>query len=407
MSLADSSSPFVYGVEPKLASALTDPVRARILEELQVRPLSPSQFVRERGGDLSHVARSFRYLKTCGYAEVIEERRQVQRGSPIEHVYGLVEGPAGASELTASLSIGEPDPTVGAELDAYWSRIVEALAAGTFDNHIETHSSWDTLVLDEKAVEQLRQRLELATGLVSSHEETPPPDRGVAAGDESIWATAGFSILRTRQSPDEIIRRFKRLPGDVARPFELKPEIVNALANPWRSKILTELFSRPTSPSQFVERFGGDPSYVARCFRELQSWGLIELIEERSGGRNGGGTERIFRNAGHCYFDLVAWDRLPRLLRLAVSRGWAATLAERLAEVVEADPVGVGGSGLGVSSRTEALTPAAWQRRTEGLDKILAWLPQLQEEALDRAAGDPDGLKPILVSMACFESPRA
>jgi DNA-binding transcriptional ArsR family regulator len=406
MPLAESTSPFVYGVEPKLASALTDPIRVRILEELQARPLSPSQFVRERGGDLNHVARGFRYLKTCGYAEVTEERQRVRGGSSIEHVYRLVEGPETAGWLAATLPIVGHDSDVGSNLSAYWSRIVEALAAGTFDNQIETHASWDTVVLDAKALEKLRERLDLATLATPRRDEILAADREEATAGESISATAGFSILRSPQTRDEIIHRFKRLPEHQARPFELGPEVANALANRWRSRILTELFSRPMSPSQFVERFGGDPSYIARCFRELLSWGLIELIEEKGGGRNGGGTERIFRNARHCYFDKTVWKTVPRFLRRAVSRGWATVLAERLEEVVRADLIDEEGLGLGVEWRTEALTPAAWHRRNEELDRILTWLPQLQKEALARAGGDPSGLEPILVSMACFESPR-
>ncbi len=401
MPLTDSSGPFLYGIDPKLASALADPVRARILEELQSRPLSPSQFVKEKGGDLNCVARNFRYLKTCGYAEVVEERPRARRGASVEHVYGPPQSSGAPAPWEGKLPRVSLDPRVSPALSSYWSRILRAVADSTVSGHIETHCSWDTLVLDECAGAELRQRLnDVVSSVASSGIE------GLGRGDlaaDLIPATVGFSILRSPQPPEEIVRRFKPLPQERPKRFEFGPEVANALANPWRAKILTELYSRPISPSQFVEKFGGDPSYVARCFRELSGWGLIELIEEKGGGRNGGGIERIFRNAQHCHFDRAVWATVPRFLRMAICRSWASVFGDRLDEIIEA---GAWDEEFNrVDTQPAALPARIWQELSGELDRILDWLPRLQSESIDRAGGDIARLDPTLVSMAYFESP--
>jgi hypothetical protein len=79
--------PAAFGISARMARALADSWRVRILSELSVRPMSPSQFVEEVGGELTHVSRCFRQLAEWGFVEVIEERPGRRRGAAIEHVY--------------------------------------------------------------------------------------------------------------------------------------------------------------------------------------------------------------------------------------------------------------------------------------------------------------------------------
>jgi hypothetical protein len=79
-----------FGISARTARALADPWRFRILIEVNLRPLSPSRFVEEHGGELTHVARCFRQLAEWGYLEVAEERPGRRRGAAIEHVYRAI-----------------------------------------------------------------------------------------------------------------------------------------------------------------------------------------------------------------------------------------------------------------------------------------------------------------------------
>src|SRR5215211_7884177 len=79
--------PAAFGISPQMAKALADSWRVRILAELSVRPLSPSRFVEEIGGELTHISRCFRQLAKWGFIEIVEERPGRRRGAAIEHVY--------------------------------------------------------------------------------------------------------------------------------------------------------------------------------------------------------------------------------------------------------------------------------------------------------------------------------
>src|ERR1700712_4205579 len=70
----------------RLARTLVNPWRARILVELNRRPMSLSQFVEEVGGSKSTISRHFRQLAEWGYIEVAEERKGGRRGG-LERIY--------------------------------------------------------------------------------------------------------------------------------------------------------------------------------------------------------------------------------------------------------------------------------------------------------------------------------
>lgn len=200
-------------MNPKLASALTDPLRRRILVELDDRTLSPSQFTREAGGDITQVSRGFRHLERCGYAEVVEERPGKRRGRAVEHVYRRVPNrhsdswtwPEGARMERAFSSFPA--------FEGYFARIVDAVEAETFDQEIDRHLSWDIRALDEVARSQVEERLARVLDWLPALEKS--------------------AARRRRGATREVMA-------------------ANAMGNRLRAQILLELLSRPMSPSQFV-----------------------------------------------------------------------------------------------------------------------------------------------------------
>jgi DNA-binding transcriptional ArsR family regulator len=402
--LTTTGGPIAFGLNPKLASALTDPLRGQILAELDRRMLSPSQFTREAGEDISRVSRCFRQLERCGYAEVVEERPGSRRGRSIEHVYRRIP-----NRQSDSWTWPE-DPRVERALSSfpafepYFARIVEAVEAGTFDQEVDRHLSWDIRALDEIARSRVTERLDRVYAWVSSLEEDASRRRREASR-EVIPATVGLFALPSPQSPTDVLRRQRgaALTDGYESPFRLPPEIANAMANRWRARILLELLSRPMSPSHFVERIGGDASYVARCFRDLADWGLIELIETRTGGRRRGGVERVYRNARDFHFHLPAWQSMPQFMRVEVSSCIVAGYLDRLDEAIRASsPHGASGDKL--VWRPGVFDRAAWREMNAELDRILDWIMQLERESVERVGPDREGLMPTAIGMACFRS---
>lgn len=396
--------PIAFGISARMARALADSWRVRILSELSVRPMSPSQFVAEVGGELTQIARSFRQLAQWGFIEVIEERPGRRRGAAIEHVYRVIQRSHFDTATWKTVSRSERDTWSRAAISAYFARIAEAVEAGTFDAEIDRHVSWDGLALDRPAWLELGRRLdEVLEWLPELAVEADRRLRDPAG--ERIPTVVGLSAFRSPQSPTTMLlasRRHQPPPGDNPE-ISFGPRMAKALSNQWRSLILMELSNRPMSPSQFVEEVGGSMTHVSRCFRELAKWGLVEILEERKGGRRGGGIERIYRGLRRPFLDTASWESLPLLVRQEMSQSFLAAYIERVTEAIDADTFDAE-EDRHFSWRPVLLDRPAWSELAQALDELLGWLPSLEAESLQRT-DDPEELIPTVVGLASFRMP--
>lgn len=402
-----SSEPAAFGISAKMARALTDPWRFRILSELSVRPMSPSQFAVEVGGELTHISRCFRQLATLGYIEIIEERPGRRRGAAVEHVYrGIQRAHFDTSTWRTVPSSNRHGLSISV-LESYFERISEAIQAGTFDDEVDRHLSWDGVVLDRPAWTQLTSRLDRVLDWLPEL-ETQSAQRMATAESESIPTTVGITAFRSPQSPGVMLgapRRYASPAISGPSAFVLNPKMARALSNRWRSRILMELSARPLSPSQFVEEIGGSMTHISRCFRQLAEWGFAEVIEERKGGRRGGGIERVYRNTKRAHFDTPTWETLPRFLRNEVSRSFLESYLARITEAIETGTLDAE-TDRHLSWTPIVLDRIAWVEITTALDEVLAWLPQLEAEAVKRLDGTDEESIPTTVGLTAFRSPR-
>jgi hypothetical protein len=401
----EEREPAAFGISARTARALADPWRFRILIEVNVRPLSPSRFVEEHGGELTHVARCFRQLAEWGYLEVAEERPGRRRGAAIEHVYRAIRRAQFDAYTWESVSHSERDSVSRSILDSYQQRISEALEAGTFDQEVDRHLSWEIIVLDRAAWRELGERLDLIQGSLAQH-ELEAGQRLAADGGEQIPTTVGLAAFRSPGQPTP--KRGANLRSGPVAPtqgthYVLGPKLAKALSNRWRCRILMEVSMRPQSPSQFVEEFGGSMTHVSRCFRELAKWGYLEVLEERKGGRRGGGVERIYQSTHRPYFDPPTWKSLPQIIREEISPWFLNTYFDHVAEAIER---GTFDAELDrhLTWQPVVFDRPAWTRTCEDLDQVLAWLPELETQSLERTK-EPEALIPTTVGMASFRSP--
>jgi hypothetical protein len=407
---ASAPAPPAFGIEPNLAAALRDPIRSLILRELSVGDLSPSQFVAETGGDLSFVARCFRQLESWGYAEVVEERPGSRGGASIEHVYRVVHRGTLDTVCLEGIPRSDKEARSRSILDAYFARVAEAVDAGTIGADYDTHFTWDTIAVDRIAWQQLVGRLDSIRERLS-RVAREAAERLASSTAEVIPTTVGLTAFTTPQSVANILKKSHLgIPTDVHRPneapIELSPQMAKALSNRWRSRILMEVAACPTSPSQFVQDMGGDPSYVARCFRELAAWGFIEVIEERKGGRRGGGVERVYRSRRRAYFDLETCDALPPFLRVELYSSFQTQYLYRVVEAIEAGAVDAE-PDRHLSCRTLLLDREGWEEIRDEMGRVFCWSYQLVRESLDRTGGEPSELIPALLALASFRSPES
>ena len=389
-----------------MARAVADPWRLRILAEVSVKPLSPSQFVEEFGGELTQVSRCFRQLAEWGYVEVVEERPDRRRGAAVEHVYRAIRrayfGPSAWEDVP-------PDERTAASLsvlDAYQERIRAAIEAGTFDQEVDRHLSWDAVALDRSAWTEVGVQLDRVLDSLAEH-EIASNRRLAASGGEPIPTTVGLAAFRSPEPPSVILRgaNRRRAETDINFGFSqtINPTLTKALSNKWRSRIFAEVSVRPLSPSQFVEEFGGSMSHVSRCFRELAKWGFIEIVEERKGGRRGGGVERIYLSTQRPHFDAPAWESFPLLVRDEISRFFLANYFGRVADAIKAGTFDAD-TDRHLSWKPIIVDRDAWTKISESLDEILDELPRLEVESVERT-DDLDSLIATTVGLASFRCP--
>lgn len=395
-------------ISPKMAKALADRWRSRILMELCVQPLSPSQFVELAGGELAHISRCFRQLRDWDFIEIIETKRGGHRRGGVEHVYRRIQRALFDTTVWEQLPRTYRDECSGAALESYIARISEAIEAGTFDQELDRHLSWDGVALDRVAWTQLVTRLdEILFGLPDLALEAA--ERIAATGEGPIPTTVGLAAFRSpfeiKGQPPRSIEEGSSDPP-VATPFVISAKMAKALANEWRSRILMELRVRPLSPTQFVNEIGGEKRNIRRCFRQLADWDYIEVIETKSGGRRRGGKEKFYRLKQRAFFDTRTWELLPRFLRDECSAAFLHSYFARINEAIEAGTFDIE-VDRHLSWDGIALDRIAWAEVMAQLDRVLEWLPVLEEEAGERMKETGEESIPTTVGLAGFRSPKA
>jgi DNA-binding transcriptional ArsR family regulator len=180
--------------------------------------------------------------------------------------------------------------------------------------------------------------------------------------------------------------------------------LAQALANPWRARILRELTLRPLSVKQFTEEVGGSASTISRHFTQLQEWGFIELIEMKSGGARYGGVERVYRAVQRDHLDAEAWSMLTQAEREAKSDNMIASYFQRVLEAVEAETFDADVTRHWSWDAVD-LDQQGWSELTERLDEILTWVRTLVAESEARARQSGEELVHGTVGLALFRSP--
>jgi hypothetical protein len=193
-----------------LSHPISHPVRVRILEVVNERDMSPSDFVsaqlvpaeiakgRDFQNQLSLVAYHFRGLLKAGCVEVAGERQV--RGAT-EHTY---RGRSVAYFTDAQWAKLAPERRAEISRTMYQgmvARFESAMLAGTFDSHEDRMLAWTPLQLDERGWAELHNSLAGCFGEVEQIKldarrrldesgDTPIPATFTIAGFESPPAAA-------------------------------------------------------------------------------------------------------------------------------------------------------------------------------------------------------------------------
>jgi hypothetical protein len=183
-----------------LATALGNPWRFRIVGAASASPLSPSQFVREHGGEISNISRHFRNLAEWGYLEKVETVTGGQHRGANMNVYRATR-PAHLDTMASRnvpelIRRGLSDRVV----ETFFEQVAAALEAGTFDVDVERHLSWDVGEFDAEAFRELSGWLdEVLARLPALRREAK--QRMEESGEDPIPTTVGLFSFRSPSVP--------------------------------------------------------------------------------------------------------------------------------------------------------------------------------------------------------------
>jgi DNA-binding transcriptional ArsR family regulator len=134
-------------VDPRIAKALSHPMRARILVILNERVASPNEIAESIDERLPNVSYHVRALLELGCIELVDT---AQRRGAIEHYYRAVIRPFFSDRDWKRIPRSARQAISDTALEIVWADVSDAIKAGTFDARPDRYLTHSPMVLDEQ-----------------------------------------------------------------------------------------------------------------------------------------------------------------------------------------------------------------------------------------------------------------
>jgi DNA-binding transcriptional ArsR family regulator len=134
-------------VDPRIAKALSHPMRARILMILNERVASPNEIAEDIDERLPNVSYHVRALLDLGCIELVDT---AQRRGAIEHYYRAVVRPFFSDRDWKRLPRSARQAVSDSLLQIVWEDISDAIKSGTFESRADRYLTHSPMVLDEQ-----------------------------------------------------------------------------------------------------------------------------------------------------------------------------------------------------------------------------------------------------------------
>jgi DNA-binding transcriptional ArsR family regulator len=139
-------------VDPRIAKALSHPMRARILRILNERVASPNEIAEMIDERLPNVSYHVRALLDLGCIELVDT---AQRRGAIEHYYRAVVRPFFSDSDWKRIPRSGRQAISDTLLQVMWEDVSEAIEAGTFDSRPDRYLTHTPIVVDEEGWSEL------------------------------------------------------------------------------------------------------------------------------------------------------------------------------------------------------------------------------------------------------------
>jgi hypothetical protein len=182
--------------KPTASEALRHPLRVRILEIVNERDMSPTQFMQGQFAPdpevsakaLSSISYHFRELAKCGCLEVVDT---IARRGATEHIYRGRARAYFTDEEWAALTQRERCLISRTMYQGLAARAEGAMMSHTFDSRVDRHLSWIAMEVDELGWTELMSTLSSTLGSVTQIRHDAR-DRLAASGDKVVPVTVGM-----------------------------------------------------------------------------------------------------------------------------------------------------------------------------------------------------------------------
>jgi len=139
-------------VDPRIAKALSHPMRARILRILNERVASPNEIAETIDERLPNVSYHVRALLDLGCIELVDT---AQRRGAIEHYYRAVVRPFFSDSDWKRIPRSGRQAISDTLLQVMWEDVSDAIEAGTFDSRPNRYLTHTPIVVDEEGWSEL------------------------------------------------------------------------------------------------------------------------------------------------------------------------------------------------------------------------------------------------------------
>jgi len=143
-------------VDPRLAKALSHPMRSRILAILNEQVASPNEIAQMIDERLPNVSYHVRALHDLGCIELV---RTAQRRGAIEHYYRALKRPFFSDCDWKRLPASARQAVTDLTLQMTWDDVSASIQAGAFEERADRHLTRNPLVLDEEGWKELNKLL--------------------------------------------------------------------------------------------------------------------------------------------------------------------------------------------------------------------------------------------------------
>jgi DNA-binding transcriptional ArsR family regulator len=397
----------------RLSVAFADPLRLKIITELYLREMSPTEFFDAfGGGSVPRVNRHFKTLAKHGWLTLVGTKTGGRRRGAQENFYRATELAVVDLEAWATLPESVRLAFTGRTYKQFAERAKDAISADTFDARSDRHLTWTPLALDRHGWDRIIRALD-AIFEALLEEQARAGLRIAKSGEKPILTTVGLAGFESPAQATEGARGSDGADptvsgvegaGSSGVPIELR--LSKVFANSLDLKIVSELNQQVMSPKQFFLEFGGGSlTRVSRHFKYLETYEWLEMVRTATGGRRRGAVEHFYRATEPAIFDIATWSAMPISSRSKFSWRTFQQLCEQIAEAI---------AQRTIDSRVDRhftwsllrLDQQGWDWLVSALDALFDSLPEEREKA--QARMEKSGEEPIrmIVAMAAFESPK-